>query len=197
MIYEHVLQGCAPVPLASYLKALGVFRLVAEQADPDARGHWHKERFVLRTRLSVDELVRFFTGTYEPSPIISPWSGRAGFLEGEEEKPDKESSRAGAQLVRSYQSAAARFHNLRTAVQAYGSIGVVNQLDSARTEVKRLESQKKASGLTEAESIHLREVSMTQKLCKAAVVVSLRSGAPEAAVDWFYGVSASSGQAIR
>ena len=28
------------------LKALGVFRLVAEQADTDARGFWHNERFV-------------------------------------------------------------------------------------------------------------------------------------------------------
>ena len=31
--YRHVLHGCAPVPLAGYLKALGVFRLIAEQAE--------------------------------------------------------------------------------------------------------------------------------------------------------------------
>ena len=59
-IYEQVLDGCSPVPLASYLKALGVFRLVAEQADPQARGFWRDERFVLRTFLAQDELVRFF-----------------------------------------------------------------------------------------------------------------------------------------
>ncbi len=59
--YEHVLHGCAPVPLAGYLKALGVFRLVAEQADPDAHGFWRDERFVLRTRLTEDELVRFLS----------------------------------------------------------------------------------------------------------------------------------------
>jgi CRISPR-associated protein Csx17 len=56
---DLVLDGCAPVPLAGYLKALGVFRLVAEQADKEARGFWRNERFVLRTRLSKDALVRF------------------------------------------------------------------------------------------------------------------------------------------
>ena len=34
------LRGCTPEPLMAYLKALGVFRLVAEQADPDARAFW-------------------------------------------------------------------------------------------------------------------------------------------------------------
>jgi CRISPR-associated protein Csx17 len=37
---EHVLGGCRPVPLASYLKALGVLRLVSEQADPNAGGRF-------------------------------------------------------------------------------------------------------------------------------------------------------------
>lgn len=58
--FEHVLYGCSPVPLAGYLKALGTFRLVAEQADPQAKGFWRDERFVLRTSLPQDELVRFF-----------------------------------------------------------------------------------------------------------------------------------------
>ncbi len=34
-----ILSGCAPVPLAHYLKALGVLRLVAEQADPATPRH--------------------------------------------------------------------------------------------------------------------------------------------------------------
>jgi len=36
MMHIHDLNGCAPVPLAHYLKALGILRLVAEQADPGA-----------------------------------------------------------------------------------------------------------------------------------------------------------------
>ena len=35
-----VLAGCTPEPLMSYLKAIGVFRLVSEQADASARGCW-------------------------------------------------------------------------------------------------------------------------------------------------------------
>jgi CRISPR-associated protein Csx17 len=77
--YEHVLYGCAPVPLAGYLKALGVFRLVAEQIDTDASGLWRDERFVLRTRLTKDELVRFFVEKYRPTPIVAPWNGGSGF----------------------------------------------------------------------------------------------------------------------
>ncbi|MDZ7810555.1 MAG: hypothetical protein U5L11_11035 [Arhodomonas sp.] len=41
------LPGCGPIPLAGYLKALGVLRLVAEQADPDARGYWEDEQFIV------------------------------------------------------------------------------------------------------------------------------------------------------
>lgn len=89
-IYEHVLEGCAPVPLAGYLKALGIFRLVAEQKDAYARGFWRNERFVLKTRLSKDELVGFFLNKFCPTPVISPWNGGSGFYfqEGKTRKKD-------------------------------------------------------------------------------------------------------------
>jgi CRISPR-associated protein Csx17 len=77
--FELRLEGCSPVPLGGYLKALGVFRLVAEQADPDATGCWRDERFVLRTRHSEAELIEFFTDRYAPSPVISPWNAGSGF----------------------------------------------------------------------------------------------------------------------
>lgn len=49
----HVVEltGCTPEPLMNYLKALGVLRLVSEQADPEARGYWRGDRFVLESRL--------------------------------------------------------------------------------------------------------------------------------------------------
>lgn len=77
--YEHVLEGCRPVPLAHYLKALGVLRLVGEQADPDARGFWRRDRFVLRTALDAEGLERFFLEEYAPTPIVAPWNGGSGF----------------------------------------------------------------------------------------------------------------------
>ena len=42
---EIMLHGCAPEPLMSYLKALGVLRLVAEQADSEAKGAWRAVLF--------------------------------------------------------------------------------------------------------------------------------------------------------
>lgn len=79
MIHEHVLGGCTPTPLAHYLKALGILRLVAEQKDSDAAGRWQGEQFVLRTFLSQEELERFFLEEYQPSPIVAPWNGGSGF----------------------------------------------------------------------------------------------------------------------
>ncbi len=81
------LHGCAPTPLASYLKALGVLRLVSspanhvsgEAADPHARGWWENECFHLRTTLNRDALLHFFLHDYAPSPIIAPWNGGSGF----------------------------------------------------------------------------------------------------------------------
>lgn len=73
------LSGCAPVPLASYLKALAVLRLVAEQADPEVRGCWEGEAFLLTTRLGREELLRFFLESYQPTPLLAPWNGGSGF----------------------------------------------------------------------------------------------------------------------
>lgn len=77
--FEVELGGCRPEPLASYLKALGVLRLVAEQKDPEARGAWRGEHFVLRSSLDRDALVRFFAEEWRPTPVIAPWNGGSGF----------------------------------------------------------------------------------------------------------------------
>ena len=186
MTFEHVLHGCAPVPLASYLKALGVFRLIAEQIDPDTRGFWRDERFVLRTPLSEEELVQFFTDTYEPSPIISPWNGRAGFLEGEAEESGEESTRGGAELVRKYEAAGQRFHKLREAVAAYQAIGAIRSLDRARFEAKPLQRKKtNKMPLTEDEKRQLKTLEADIKRIRTGVVWDLRSEAPDWAIDWF------------
>ncbi|MGH7648006.1 MAG: type I-G CRISPR-associated protein Cas8g1/Csx17 [Gemmatimonadaceae bacterium] len=79
-IHVHLLKGCAPVPLADYLKALGILRLVGQQADNQARGWWDGECFRLMTRLSKEELERFFLDAFEPTPILSPWNKGAGFF---------------------------------------------------------------------------------------------------------------------
>lgn len=84
------LAGCAPVPLAHYLKALGVLRLVAEQADPNAQGWWRGDSFWLRSRLDQGGLVRFFLDDYQPSPLVGPWGARSGFFPSASERTARE-----------------------------------------------------------------------------------------------------------
>lgn len=73
------LPGISPEPVSSYLKALGVLRLVSEQADCQARGWWQGGLFHLRTKLNVEGLKLFFLKDYSPSPVLNPWSKGSGF----------------------------------------------------------------------------------------------------------------------
>lgn len=73
------LAGCAPVPLAHYLKALGILRLVSEQKDPNATGRWHRDQFILTSTLDREALLKFFSEEYQPTPVLAPWNGGSGF----------------------------------------------------------------------------------------------------------------------
>ncbi len=81
--FVHKLKGCSPAPLGNYLKALGVLRLIAEQADSAVRGWWQDEHFCLLSTLSEDEILSFFLNAYAPTPFLSPWNKGCGFF-----KPD-------------------------------------------------------------------------------------------------------------
>lgn len=84
------LNGCAPVPLAHYLKALGVFRIVAEQVDPGAKCYWMGDSFRLRTAMDSESLKKFFSEQYRPTPIVAPWNGGSGFYYHEEKLKEKD-----------------------------------------------------------------------------------------------------------
>ena len=79
MTHELTLPGCSPEPLMGYLKALGIFRLVAKQQDAGARAWWEADSFVLQSALDRDDLADFFLGEYRPTPVVSPWNGGSGF----------------------------------------------------------------------------------------------------------------------
>lgn len=83
-VHDHPLSGCRPEPLGSYLKALGMLRIVGEQADPQAAGRWAGEAFVLATRLDVGALCDFLLDDYVPTPLVSPWNGGSGFAKGDQ-----------------------------------------------------------------------------------------------------------------
>lgn len=82
-VHVHALRGCAPTPLAHYLKALAVLRLVSEQADPSARAWWKDDMFYLATQLDEGALLAFFCERYAPTPVLSPWNGGSGFYPGD------------------------------------------------------------------------------------------------------------------
>lgn len=109
MSHWLLLRGCRPQPLASYLSALGVLRLVAEQADSGACGHWTATGFVLMSRLDDDELETFLLDDYRPSPVISPWNGGSGFDKG---------SKGPEALQRVRDSVLPRLEDYRTTIRA-------------------------------------------------------------------------------
>lgn len=96
------LPGCRPEPLIAYLKALGIFRLVAEQADPAARAAWEGDVFVLHTKLSKAELLAFFQESYTPTPIVAPWAGGSGFFEGDNTQAVEEISKSKTPRLAAY-----------------------------------------------------------------------------------------------
>lgn len=75
---EIVLEGCTATPLAGYLKALGVLRLLAIK-HPETRGAWRGDRFVLTTSLDRNGIEQFFLQEYAPTPIMAPWNAGSGF----------------------------------------------------------------------------------------------------------------------
>jgi len=82
---DIALTGCGPQPLAHYLKALAVLRLVSEQVDPRCRAWWTDDSYWLRSSSGEGQLADFFLNRYEPTPIVSPWNGGSGFFPGDTE----------------------------------------------------------------------------------------------------------------
>ncbi len=142
MIHVHKLDGCAPAPLAHYLKALGILRLVAEQADRDARGWWDGDRFRLATNLSRRELDAFFLNDYRPTPLVSPWNKGSGFF-----------FERDAAVFPLEQSKSLRFSNFRAGIKASRQqIEELKRADGKVRDIKNQAKQRKKNELGEARS---------------------------------------------
>ncbi|MCI0352911.1 MAG: type I-U CRISPR-associated protein Csx17 [Acidobacteriales bacterium] len=208
---ELVLHGCTPTPLASYLKALAVLRLVAEAGiggggDPEVTGFWRNDEFVLRTRLTEEQLRAFFLERYRPTPLLSPWNGRAGFLEGEDEDDDEgentpgednnenegESTRIGAEMVRAFTDSTlhVRFEPIKNAIECFQNVPVLDSLNVSRAKAKALEAEikknKKAGRpVSDNDEVRLNTLKAENKRLKAQVLLQLRNVADEAWLSWF------------
>ena len=180
-------HGCTPTPLASYLKALGILRLISSDAnhvsgraaDSRARGWWENERFRLSTTLDHDSLRGFFLHQYAPSPIIAPWNGRAGFLEGEVEGDASDTSiRPKARhVMRMENSRAHRFGNLRRTIAESRSNSDI--LEYNRLRARRKAIQRKLKGtvgkVREALEEEKKKAERQEKEIKGVLLPYLRS----------------------
>jgi CRISPR-associated protein Csx17 len=133
----HRLSGCSPAPLAHYLKALGVLRIVGEQKDPAARGAWQGDEFVLLTTLDREALQRFFLDEYSPTPFVSPWNKGSGFF------------KDGTEFVEAIEkSTAPRFEAFRAGIRAASADTGIRAADQSVREfkgrIKALQKERRA-----------------------------------------------------
>ena len=145
MIHVHELGGCAPAPLAHYLKALGILRLLAEQVDESARGWWKGNRFLLATGLTKEEIEGFFLREYRPTPFVSPWNKGAGFFSDED---------PGIHSLENSKSR--RFESFRSGIEA--SRSRLERLSKADREVRDIKAEAKKRGRGHIDFARRRDV---------------------------------------
>lgn len=126
---EIELGGCTPAPLMSYLKALGVLRLVAEQEDPAARGWWLEDVFWLRSKLDFDALLEFLLERYRPTPIVAPWAGGSGFFSKDNKKAVEALSTGGSPRTKEYVHS---IQLVRSAIEEEGITGKPKDEEKSR-----------------------------------------------------------------
>jgi CRISPR-associated protein Csx17 len=155
------LRGCTSDPLGNYLKGLGVFRLIAEQADPQARTWWKDGVLVLHTKLSREELISFFlcgigeskTPIYCPTPIFAPWGGRPGFYSDGNEKA-------------------------RSRLQILRELNPAGRFSMAQQVVRVTDKVLKNRGWTDSTKKQRTDL-------KPSIVASMRNAWSASGVDWF------------
>lgn len=141
--HVHGLTGLRPDVLATYLAALGVFRLFAEQKDARARGFWRDEQFVLVSKLDRSDLETFFLNEYAPTPILAPWNGGGGFLDTSGEE-DADSHEGAVGLIdRIMQFSSSRFAAIQQAICQAQSV-IPRRLPEVRDERDRLTRELRA-----------------------------------------------------
>lgn len=180
MIHRHELAGCGPAPLGSYLKALGILRLVTEQVDPAARGAWRDQRFVLWTRLSREELLEFFLREYRPTPLVAPWGKGSGLM-----------SATDLTITPIENSTAPRLAPLRAGIAAARAINAeLGRADAAirlvKEEAKRFKTKAEKDAVRDSEGYKVRVAAAERefKRIKADVIPSCRRQWRGPELDW-------------
>ena len=123
------LPGCTPTPLAAYLKALGLFRILSQQQpDTAPRAYWEGNDFILVSTLDRGALREFLIHHYAPSPLVAPWNGGSGFYPKDNTDATDAISASGAARLAPYRD------TLAAARAAIGSLALTEKPDSERKE---------------------------------------------------------------
>jgi CRISPR-associated protein Csx17 len=108
------LEGLRTRPLAGYLSAIGLLRVVSEQLTPDVTGCWRGDTFEIAGP-GLDDLCSFLVEDYCPTPVFSPWN-----KEGDPEQNDK--TRSQLKVIRD--AGTPRFDAYRDTMTAYEALRV-------------------------------------------------------------------------
>lgn len=159
--HEIVLTGCTPTPLASYLKGLGVLRILSN-FDPAIKACWVGENLRLISKEPAEVLNLYLLDDYAPTPVLAPWNSGSGFFK---------QGRDGIAALRSItQSDAPRFSDYRMCI------------DSSRKELLAFPVWESLVLLSSSEKVKKKgELDRAKK----ELLRRLRSSLPDSALDWF------------
>lgn len=176
-----ILKGCTPEPLMSYLKALGVLRIIAEQKDPDVRGCWLEGVLSIKSILDEQSLIDFFDNAYQPTPVFAPWNGDGGFLT---------DSGASMELVNTIRATTyANLMQLKNSIGSIDNVSILKDFKEQRDVKKKLEDKKKKlkklkQRLSENEAEQLKEATRLVNEIKNDILYRIRTGFPDEVVRW-------------
>ncbi|MDO8538839.1 MAG: type I-U CRISPR-associated protein Csx17 [Opitutaceae bacterium] len=175
------LPGCSPIPLASYLKALGILRVLSQQCpDAHAQGFWQGNAFTLVSTYDREALLDFFLTRYAPSPVVAPWNGGSGF------HPDDNS-----EALDAFKNAAQdRFRPLRETIAAackaldgLGLTSVLQVIQNSREKQKETKKSKDRRKQQEAEK-EFKEAKQQFQETKGKLLLRCRNTFSETALEW-------------
>lgn len=160
----------------NYLKALGILRLVSEQADARVRAKWADGVFTLESALDREALIQFLAEKYCPTPVLSPWNGDGGFL--------TESGASFETIDKIEHSTDPRLQPLRDVIAGVRGIDSLREFGEARERVKALEKKKKARTISTEETEELSAQKARVKSLKEGIVFQIRSQFPDQCLNW-------------
>jgi CRISPR-associated protein Csx17 len=75
-----LLGGLQPQPLAAYLGALGVLRVLGTQAGPGIKAGFSPSGLLVEG-VDREEVMALLLDNWEPSPVLTPWNNASGFYD--------------------------------------------------------------------------------------------------------------------